>query len=135
MRMQALTATTLKLRHRLFYYLLIGGTSALTHIFIVFQLVSLWQTQPLIANIIAFLIAFNVSFLGHKYLTFSQLQDDKQLSLPHFFLVASSAGLLNEFLYYLALKFTPLNYLVALILVLGLVSLYSYLISRHWACR
>lgn len=125
----------LKLRHRLFFYVAIGGTSALTHVSIVLGLVTYIQMRPLIANIIAFFIAFNISFLGHKYLTFSNLHGQIQLSLPHFFLVAVSAGLINELLYFLFLQYTHLNYLIALVLVLGLVSIYSYIFSRFWACR
>lgn len=125
----------IKLSHRLLYYTGIGATSACVHLLVVLNLVTYLNIQPLIANIFAFLIAFNVSFLGHKYLTFSKLQDEKQLSLPHFFLVASSAGILNECLYYLLLKYTHLNYMIALVLVLGLVSIYSYVLSRFWACR
>lgn len=135
MRKQVLTTATFKLSQRLIYFISIGGTAAITHLLVVYYLVNNQLFYPLIANIIAFLIAFNISFIGHKYLTFSQLHDEKQLKLPHFFLVATSAGLLNEFLYYLLLKLTELNYLFSLILVLGMVSIYTYVVSRFWACR
>ncbi|HHT0592441.1 TPA: GtrA family protein [Legionella anisa] len=125
----------LKLRHRLIYFLGIGGAAAFVHLFTVFNLVKFMHVQALVANVLAFLIAFNVSFLGHKYLTFSQLRDEKNLSLPHFFLVAASAGIINEMLYFLLLRYTTLNYLFALFLVLGFVSVYSFLISKFWACR
>ena len=124
-----------RLSHRLFYFVGVGGSAALVHLCIVFTLVGLLHFGPLIANVIAFLFAFNVSFLGHKHLTFSQLKNQKELKLPHFFLVASSAGVINECLYFLLLRYTTLNYLVALILVLGLVSSYSFVLSRSWACR
>ncbi|VEB32833.1 GtrA family protein [Legionella cherrii] len=125
----------LKLRHRLIYFAGIGGSAALIHLFVVFNLVNFMQIQALTANVFAFLIAFNVSFLGHKYLTFSRLHNEKILSLPHFFLVAASAGIINEMLYFLLLRYTTLNYMFALFLVLGLVSVYSFTISRFWACR
>lgn len=124
-----------KLSHRLLYFIAIGATSACVHLLVVLNLVTYMNVRPLIANIFAFLIAFNVSYIGHKYLTFSKLQDEKQLSLPHFFMVASSAGVLNEYIYYLLLKYSHLNYMIALIMVLGLVSVYSYFLSRFWACR
>jgi putative flippase GtrA len=126
---------SLKLTHRLIYYGVIGASSAAVHILTVLCLVTYLQLQPLIANIFAFLLAFNVSFLGHKYFTFSKLHDQKKLSLPHFFLVASSGGILNELLYFILLHYTTLNYLIALILVLGIVSIYSFVLSRFWACR
>lgn len=127
--------TSLNLKHRLFYYVGIGTTAASTHILIVFLLVKYAGFYALAANIFAFLIAFNVSFFGHKYLTFSHLHDEKTLSLPHFFLVAISAGVLNEGLYFLALRCTQLNYLFSLGLVLVLVAIYTFLLSRYWACR
>jgi putative flippase GtrA len=91
--------------------------------------------QALVANIFGYLIAFNVSFFGHKYLTFSHLHNAKILSLPHFFLVVISGGILNETLYFLLLRYTHLNYMIALVLVLGSVAVYSFLMSRFWACR
>lgn len=127
--------TSLKLKHRLIYYAAIGCTSALVHLLMVFLLVQYVYFPALVANVFAFFTAFNVSFFGHKYLTFSQLHDKKILSLPHFFLVAVSAGMINESLYFLVLYFSHLNYLIALILVLGLVSIYSFFLARYWACR
>lgn len=124
-----------KLNQRLVYFAAIGASASFVHIGTVLSLVTYLQVSPLIANIVAFFLAFNVSFLGHKYLTFSNLHEEKELSLPHFFLVASSAGILNELLYFLLLEYTILNYLIALTLVLGAVSIYSYLLSRFWACR
>lgn len=124
-----------KLSNQLFFFLAIGASSALVHIVTVLNLVSYAQLSPLLANIFAFLIAFNVSYLGHKYLTFAGLENSKQLSLPHFFLVASSGGIINECLYYALLHYTQLNYLIALVLVLGLVAVYSFILSRFWACR
>lgn len=135
MRSQALTSASARLSQRLVFFTGIGGFAALVHILVVMNLVTYVNLHPLIANVFAFLIAFNVSYLGHKYLTFANIGEQKQLSLPHFFLVASSAGLINEGLYYLLLSYTQINYLIALILVLGLVAVYSYILSHFWACR
>jgi len=117
---------SLKLTHRLIYFAVIGAGAALVHILTVLGLVTFMQLQPLTANIFAFFLAFNVSYFGHRALTFSKLDNKKQLSLPHFFLVASSAGILNEFLYFLLLNNTSLNYLIALFLVLVFISIYSF---------
>ena len=124
----------LKLSHRLFYYITIGGIAALVNLILVFLLVEYLHFHPLVANIIAFLTAFNVSYFGHKHLTFAKIEQ-KQLSLPHFFLVASTGIVINESLYFLFLKFTQLNYLIALSLVLIFVAIYTFILSRFWACR
>lgn len=124
-----------KATQQILFFSGIGGSAALAHLLVVLNLVSHFDIEPLVANIIAFFIAFNISYLGHKHLTFSQLENQKQLSLPHFFLVASSAGILNEVLYFLLLNYTSIHYLLALIVVLGLVAIYSFFLSRFWACR
>lgn len=124
-----------KLSRQILFFASIGASAALVHLLVVLNLVSQFTVEPLLANVLAFFIAFNVSYLGHKHLSFSQLDNHKQLSLPHFFLVASTAGLLNELLYFLLLKYTSIHYLAALIIVLGLVAVYSFLLSRFWACR
>lgn len=135
MRNPVLTTTLFSLKHRLIYYAVIGGTAALVHLSIVFLLVNYANFHALFANIFAFLTAFNVSYFGHKHLTFSKLEDQKTLRLPHFFTVAISACAINEALYFLVLHFTHLNYMLALLLVLTCVSIYSFILSRYWACR
>ena len=120
-----------KINRSVAYFLLIGAMAALTHLSVVAYL----DLEPLLSNIIAFLIAFNVSFFGHKYVTFAAIADQKKLRLPYFFLVAVSALLLNEFLYFLFLTYTSLHYLIALILVLIMVAVYTFVLSRFWACR
>jgi putative flippase GtrA len=123
------------LKNRLVYYVVIGSAAAFVHLSMVFILVNYAHFHALFANIFAFFTAFNVSYFGHKYLTFSQLHNQKTLRLPHFFMVATSACLINETLYFIVLQVTHLNYLIALILVLFLVSVYSFILSKYWACR
>lgn len=122
-----------KLTQSLLYFSLIGMTAASMHLLVVLLIVSYLGISPLLANVFGFLVAFNISFVGHKYLTFSHL--NQKLSFSHFFLVAFSAGAINELLYFLLLKYSNLNYLVALVLVLMFVAIYNYLLSRFWACR
>ena len=116
-------------------FLCVGLAASMLHLFVVFYLVSVKQMLPLFANVIAFLIAFQLSYLGHRHLSFANRADERVLQLPHFFSVAVSAGLLNEFLYFLFLRFTPLNYFASLIIVIALVSVYTYSLSKLWACR
>lgn len=127
-----ITAPNLALRGC--YFIGVGGFAALVHLSIVLACVSLFAISPLLANVLGFLMAFQVSFLGHKYLTFASL-NQKRLSLPHFFIVAATAGLLNEGLYFVFLQYTVLNYLQALIAVLAMVSVFTFVMSRFWACR
>jgi putative flippase GtrA len=130
-----ITTRPIKLIERLVYFVGIGSLAALVHLTVVVYLVSALELQPLIANVIAFLIAFQFSFFGHKYLTFARLEEQKTLQLPHFFLVAATGGIINECLYFLLLHYTRLDYFLSLVLVLGLSASYNFVISRYFACR
>lgn len=89
---------------------------------------------PLFANVIAFCIAFNVSFFGHHHWTFASA-DSQQNTFKRFLGVAILGFVVNEFMYSLLLKFTVLDYRVALVIVLIAVSGMTFLLSRFWAFR
>jgi putative flippase GtrA len=123
------------LKREVFYFVSIGAAATVAQLLFVFLFVSYAHFHPLIANVLAFFFAFQVSFFGHRKFTFSKHQGKKTLSLPHFFTVAASAGLINEALYFLFLRYTNLNYMVALFLVINIVAIYNFLLARFWACR
>lgn len=127
--------TKVNTTQRLVFFTGIGATSTLVHVSVVALLVSLLRFHPLAANVVAFFTAFNVSYFGHRKFTFAQLHDNKQLQLPHFLIVAMTGGLLNEYLYYLFLHYTQLNYLSSLCIVVSMVAIYTFTASRYWACR
>ena len=115
-------------------FLAVGATAALVHAAVVWMLVSSAQLAPLVANVGGFAVAFWVSFFGHRYLSFTHGRHSPwQRALPRFALVAGLAFGGNELLYALLLHFTDLPYLLALVLVLGLVAVGTYLLSRFWA--
>lgn len=118
---------------QLFWFGATGAAAAATHLLVVVLLVEGGGAAPLVANIGGFLVAFGVSYPGHRYLTFATGRAPPAQSLPRFFLVAGLGFLLNESLFALLLLLTPLPYPAALLLVLGLVAVVTYLLSRHWA--
>lgn len=89
---------------------------------------------PLIANVIAFCVAFNVSFFGHHHWTFASTAK-QQSTLKRFLGVAVLGFAANEAMYSLLLKFTALDYRVALGIVLVAVAGMTYVLSRFWAFR
>lgn len=118
---------------QLFCFGVIGTLAAMVHLSIVILLVEAGLLQPLVANIIAFICAFNISFFGHRHLTFRKSKNSFRTALPRFLLVASTSFVLNEGLFYFFLKVLP--YTVALVLVLILVSLITFILSKIWAFR
>lgn len=112
---------------------IVGVAAMATHWGVVALLVPFGMT-PLLANVIGFCIAFNVSFLGHHHWTFASADQQKE-TFKRFVSVAVLGFVCNEILYALLLRFTSLDFRVALLIVLIAVAGMTYLLSRFWAFR
>jgi len=122
--------------NRILKFGLVGIIAMLIHWLIVILIVADSLT-PLFANVIGFLVAFNVSYFGHRYWTFqlnSYSMGNKQAFI-RFFVVAFSSFLINEFLYYLLLSYTTLNYMTALAIVLVCVAIFTFISSNLWVFK
>ncbi|RJG13333.1 GtrA family protein [Pseudomonas cavernicola] len=116
----------------LFWFAIVGVTALLVHFLVVSLLVPL-GLAPLFANVLAYLVAFQVSYWGHRLKTFEAGHLPHRQTLPRFFAVASFGFLLNETLYFILLCTTPLDYRVALLIVLLVVAGVTFVLSRLWA--
>jgi putative flippase GtrA len=114
-------------------FIIVGAAAAAVHFICVLFLVEQWAFLPLLANVAAFLLAFNVSYTGHRFWTFSDTSLEHSESLPRFFLVACCGFACNELLYFLLLHYTPLPYWLSLGLVLLAVAFGTFVFSRLWA--
>lgn len=123
---------------RLFFQLtrfgIVGATAALVNMLVVFLLVHFLAWQPLVANILAFAIAYHVSFFGHHHWTF-QRNAKAKTAWSKFLLVAVGSFILNEGFYALFLHVLHLQYIVALLLVLVVVPPITFCLSKLWAFR
>lgn len=113
---------------------LVGATAAAVHMALVWLLVSQWQMAALAANVLGFVLAFGVSFVGHHRLSFAAQRASARQALPRFALVALLGFGVNELLYALLLR-AGLEYRLALFLVLLAVALMTWALSRFWAFR
>lgn len=118
---------------QLLWFGLTGAAAALTHLLSVLALVEGAGLAPLAANLGGFLLAFGVSYLGHRHLTFTATHLPHAQTLPRFLGVAVAGFALNEALFALLLAYTALPYALALALVLALVASLTFLLGRHWA--
>jgi putative flippase GtrA len=118
------------LNPQILFFLLIGSLAAATNFILVWCFVDYNLLNPLTANAIAFLIAFNVSYLGHRKLTFKQSSRPIKKTLPYFFSNAVIGLLLSECIYYLFLHYTSFHYLLALLSTMSIVAIYTFIISK-----
>lgn len=87
---------------------------------------------PLIANVIGFGVAFNVSYFGHRNWTFASNRAHRT-TLWRFLTVALISFALNEVMYSMLLQF--MDYDLALAIVLVAVSALTFILSKLWAFR
>lgn len=117
----------------LFWFGVVGVLAMLVHFSLVSWLLVPAGLSPLVANVLGFLLAFQVSYWGHRLKTFDARHIPHRQALPRFFLVASLGFALNEMLYFLLLRFTQMGYREALLLVLASVAGVTFLLGRFWA--
>ncbi len=111
---------------------IVGCTAFAVHIGVVTLLVP-HGVRPLVANVVAFLTAFAVSFLGHARWSFPAAGRAVAPALVRFAVVAVSGFALNEAAYAALLAWTPLDYRVALFFVLAGVAALTFFAGRQWA--
>lgn len=116
-------------------FMLVGGAAAATHLAVVGLAVALAGMPPLVANVLAFLIAFVVSYRGHALLTFASAQARGWGVVARYFAVASLSFVVNELLYYVALHWLHWHYLWSLAGVLVLVAVGTFVLSKFWAFK
>ncbi len=121
----------------LFYQLvrfgIVGVTAAAVHFSIVVLLVQTGVLkEPLIANIFAFMVAFHVSYSGHRYWTFRGTETSHRTALPKLLAVSSLGFCVNEGLFYLFFVQMGLPYPLALFIVLTVMPIITFTLSKLW---
>ena len=118
---------------QLFWFAVVGVTAMLVHLGTVSLMFVPWGIHPLAANVLGFLIAFQVSHAGHRAFTFTTSSASVSHTRLRFFAVAAGSFLVNEALYAALLHFTTLDYRVALAIVLVVVAALTFFLARNWA--
>jgi putative flippase GtrA len=112
----------------------VGASAAAVHFGVVVLAVNHLELAPLLANVLGFVLAFCVSFVGHHRLSFAAQQASGRQALPRFALVALLGFGSNELMYAVLLEL-GVEYRLALFLVLLAVAAMTWLLSRHWAFK
>jgi putative flippase GtrA len=116
-----------------FWFLAVGGTAAATHMG-VFALAQahMW---PELANALGFVVAFMVSFAGHRLLSFKDAGTTVATSLRRFGITALAGFASNELIFVLLLRGLAWPSLLALFLALLFAAGQTFVLSRFWAFR
>jgi putative flippase GtrA len=116
-----------------FWFLLVGTSAALTHM-AVFAWVSPF-ILPELANAVGFCVAFVMSFIGHRRLSFQDADTTLWQSLRRFGATALAGFVSNELMFMLLLRMFGWPNLWALFVALVFASAQTFVLSRFWAFR
>jgi putative flippase GtrA len=122
-------------QHSISWFAVIGAFAALVHYIVAVAVEFTHIGSPAIANITGFLLAFPVSYFGHTKYSFSGHTATHQQALPKFFGVAVTGFLINQVMLLNTLYFTSLPFWFVLGVVMVLVAISTYILSRFWAFK
>jgi len=119
-----------------FWFVLVGASAALVHMAVfACALAAIPELWPEIANVVGFLIAFMVSFVGHRLLSFQDAGTSWMQSFWRFAATAVAGFVTNEAVFILLFRALTLPTWVALIGGIVLAALQTFVLSRFWAFK
>ncbi len=121
------------LKRSVSWFLLVGALAALVHYLVAVVLEGGYDIQPAWSNLLGFCFAFPVSYVGHRTFSFPDQTKSHRHAFPRFLLVAILGFFANQSLLLLGLHFTLLPFWLVLAVVMLLVAVSTYLLSKYWA--
>lgn len=110
---------------------IVGVIASLVHFTLVVLFVQLLHWQPLIANIVGFSVGVQVSYWGHRSFTFRGTEATHRVAYPRLVMMQAGNFLANEGLFLLFLSM-HLPYPIALLIVLSIMPMFTFIISKTW---
>ena len=118
------------------FFLLVGATAAAVHFAVLTLAVEYGKTTPLAANVLAFAVAFCVSFAGHYRLTFRHSGARWHASVLRWLAVSLAGFAANQALFALGLARLGAAYYQPLwFAVTDAVTVFSFAAGKWWAFR
>ena len=117
------------------WFLLVGGSAALTHVGVFAWLNQTSTLWPEVSNAVGFGVAFVVSFIGHRRFSFADASTGLLQSLWRFGATALAGFVCNEVVFMLLHRALGWPALVALIAALVVAAVQTFCLGRYWAFK
>ena len=115
-------------------FALVGIVATSVHVSIVWALIELFRIETLLANLVAFLTAFIVSFTGQYLWTFRSNRNWRS-ALARFFPVSSFGFVLNNIVLITLLELGFMSDSHAAMISACIIPIVTYLAGRFWAFK
>lgn len=120
---------------QLIVYLLIGGSSALADLILLFVFVDFLHIFYLIAQILSFTVVSTAAFYLHKNYTFQHKGKQNKLRYLIFLIIAGSGLLWSLFFLFIFVSIFKLHYLVAAVIVKFIVLIWNFIMNKFVTFR
>jgi putative flippase GtrA len=116
-------------------FIAIGTAAAATHYVVALATYSALGWSSGFANVTGYATAVPVSYYGHRFWTFDTTREPQAATLLRFLPVAALSFAANQTLLLLGVRWLPLPFWLVLGLVLVVVAVSTYLVSRWWVFK
>jgi putative flippase GtrA len=116
-------------------YLVAGGTAAATDLALLYVFTSVLGIWYLISAVLAFLIAFVVSFLLQKFWTFDDTSEKWKSQAAVYFMITGTNLGLNTLLMYVFVDIFGIHYFVSQFIISGLIAFESYFVYQMFVFK
>lgn len=110
----------------------VGSAVTLVHVTAAVALIELCEIAPLAANWVAFCVALTLSYFANHSWTF-RVVGHHAVHFPRFVIVAILGLLLNQTIMFGVVEVWEQSYRIALVIVVLVIPLASFLANRSWA--
>lgn len=112
---------------------IVGVVAALTHYILVILLFEQVHLALASANLIAFSLAFWVSYFGHRQFTFQAQTLAHRQTLPKFMLVAMLGFAFNESILLLSHHYLSISLSILVVFAIFITAIFSFVLNRFFA--
>jgi putative flippase GtrA len=110
----------------------IGTAASAAHVAIALTLIERASLPVLTANGLAFMVAVLVSYIGNHSWTFTRVGHHER-HLPRFLAISLVGLALNQAIVFATVTMAGLPYLVGILIVIAVVPVLTFVLSRSWA--
>jgi putative flippase GtrA len=115
---------------RITVFAMVGFAATAVNFVILVLLVERFDVYPLLSFLLAYVVAFSVSYLGHYYLTF-ETNEEHMIAIRRFLFVSMFTSALNFIVFAVSFECLHLSYLIAFVITILIVPPFTYLLSRN----
>jgi len=113
-------------------FVFVGGIATAVHVVVAIFAIQKLKTSSLSANFLGYSVSVSVSYFLNSVWTF-RVVSPRGGQFPKYVLISIVGLLINQAITYLVTEIFHYSYYLAILLVISVVPIITYTLSKHWA--